>query len=298
MAITGFDIEKIGALAIGAADTAFAPLGAFSFGVDANVHNGVLVPIVGAVANGTAWANGSNDFLNGNAAPNAAPVRVAVDDSSKPAGFIIERSMFDHIGEATIAAMWAEQIKAAVRGAYTKILNKILYAKFTSEEVITSANFDSTSVTTLRSKLEDLMGVGQDARFSLILNSDYYKALRLDPDIKTLFASAGVLNPITGASVPMMDNCEIIKSTVPTNSENLTGFICDRSAMAVAFAVEPTGDAEYETVVTHAATGIPVLLHLQRDAANKQYHGTALVQFGAQAINPIALTALRSAVRA
>lgn len=297
MAMTGFDIERIGAIAMGQAGNVLAPLGAFSFGVDATKHNGVLVPVVGAIADGTAWVDGANDFLTGNAAGAASTVRIAVDDSSKPSGFILSHDMLSHVGEATLSAMWAEQIKAAVRGAYTKIMGKILYAAFASETVIAAADFDSAQVTEVRTKLEDRLGVGQDARFSLVLSSAYYKNLRLDPDIKTLFASAGVLNPITGASVPMIDNCEIIKSTVPANAENLTGFICDRSAIAVAFATETTGDVEFETIVTDPITGIPVLLHLQRDAANKNYHGTAVVEFGCKAVNALALSAIRSAVR-
>lgn len=292
--ITGFNVAELFQGAISDVGNILAPLNSFSFGIgNASKSNTVKVPIIGAMPSATAFDESTNNFETSNGGT-ASTVSVLIDKNKKST-FDLLTNEAEEIGPIAIQAMLAEAIKAVVRGVYVDVYGAVLATAFTNQEVIASTAFDIDSINTIRTKLEDLLGVDQSQMFNMHLNSAYILALGKDSTYKSLFASAGDTSVIKSGAIPTLYNTQIFKSTVPTNSENLAGFICDRSALAVAFKQEVITDTN-DYLATDAQTGVSLVLRERTPGKGKRTFWTVESDYGVKAINGKALVRVRSAL--
>lgn len=296
MAITGFDTAELGSMAIENVGASLAPLEAYSFKVEATENKTIKVPVVNAMDNATAYNNSTNNYTTATTGGGASTVSVVVN-THKKGTFELDLKNRKAINPDTMTKLWEEAIKCAVREFNTDVMGTVLAANFATVQTTALADFDLTAHGTLRNALETLLVGDPNDMYTTILSSSYYNALRLDSDARALMASAGNLSMVTGSVLPQLDNCSIIKSAVPANSQNLVGFITNKTGIAVGFDLEQDrdGDGFEETVVTHGKSGISLTLREERKNGTDLVYCTASIKYGFKAVNPKGILRLRSA---
>jgi len=281
MALTNFDTATIGQRAIPAATAIFAPISAFSFKVEgASRLNTVKVPIIGAVADGAEFNASSNNYFTDSATDDST--KSVILNLNPKSTFKYSIAEVNHMTEATMQAKWASAIAGAAKTAMNNVFAKVLSSIFTNTALdINVASFDGDSLIDLRATLQAATGT-TDQRLSFIGNSALITALKKDSTLRTLFAQAGIIDPVSGSRLPIVDNTQIFQASVPTNSQTLQGFICDTSCLAVAFGYEEYAEAEgfSSTVVTDPVSGISMMLHEEREPGTKDIYFTAEVLQG------------------
>lgn len=294
MSITGFDVKQLGQNAIGDVGAVLAPLSSYSFMVDASTNRTVEVPVIGAMPDATDFAENNNYITENGTTATTVPVVV---NKLKKGTFKLTKQNRRALNDASIQALWAEAIKAAIRAANADIMSAITATNFSTVQTTALVDMDLTAHGVLRNTLENLIGASPDARFTTVLSPAYYDALRLDPDLRQLFSAAGVVSPVTGAMVPMLDNCEIIKAVVPSNSQNLVGFITDRSGIAVGYLAQEDYESAIASVdnVTDPVTGITVALREEVKNGTDDIFCSAIVEYGYRNVYSKGIVRLRSA---
>tara|TARA_R110002020_G_scaffold139757_2_gene310788 strand:- start:427 stop:1320 length:894 start_codon:yes stop_codon:yes gene_type:complete len=144
------------------------------------------------------------------------------------------------------------------KGVFQNILAEITVANYSSEIEVTAGNFDADEVADLR---EDGLGANlYPDQCSLVLQNDYFTSLLKDTDISHAM-NYGSAEVVQGGTVPRLFGIQSIHETaaIPTNSEDLKGFYCHPSALAVAMRyLEPTNTSGYISArrLTDEASGI------------------------------------------
>ena len=295
MAIVGFDYKEVATQAILSKKNVLTPISTFSFGVD-SVSKGhtVDVPVIGLAGASAAFVAGSNDYSH-NGTGTTSMKSVVLDTDLKSPGFTLTYDQLKRITPEAFQALVESEIQSLAAGVMSTAFAKVLAATYTATPVtVAAASFDYTELVDLRKAIKTSMGVNDVGQmFNLHLNTDYYTALEKDTTIATIFANAGQ-NIIAGGGVPVIKNCAIYESAVPANAQNLTGFICDNSCMALAFGLE-TGSEDKDTVITDPNTGISFVLHHEDLSTVKKQSWALNVVMAAVPVNTNALVRLTSA---
>lgn len=130
---------------------------------------------------------------------------------------------------------------------FQNILSEVTVANYDLAAGFTGAasTFDGDDVADLRGDMESVNCPPDQC--ALVIGTDYYTNLLKDGDINGYF-DYGSADIIRDGRIPSLFGVGYIFSTgsIPTNSENLIGFIAHPSAMAVAMRyLEPTNTQEY-----------------------------------------------------
>jgi hypothetical protein len=142
----------------------------------------------------------------------------------------------DDVERASSTLLNLENFMAAkanhlARTVYQTILADVTNVNYSSKVTVASGDFDIDDVIDMKDLLDDL-DVPQDGR-SLVLSYAYINNLLKDNTLSNNFNAGpaplrqGVVGNLLGMDV-------YGTAAIPANSENLTGFACHRSAMAVA----------------------------------------------------------------
>lgn len=133
------------------------------------------------------------------------------------------------------------------KAVYEDILTEVTVANYGIAAGFTGAasTFDSDDVADLR---QDMIDYGVDiSQCALVIGNAYFTNLLKDTSLSNALNFGGD-EVIRGGKVPSLFGIPYIYETasIPTNSENLIGFICHPSAMAVAMRyLEPVNTQEY-----------------------------------------------------
>ena len=159
-----------------------------------------------------------------------------ISDTERSQSSAVELERFGYQKGSDLADAVFQNILSEVTGA-----NYTLAAGFTGLPTA----FDGDDVADLRGNM-----VAQNCppeQCALVIGNDYFTALLKDGDISGYF-DYGSADIIRDGRIPSLFGVGYIFSTasIPTNSENLIGFIAHPSAMAVAMRyLEPTNTQEY-----------------------------------------------------
>jgi len=131
------------------------------------------------------------------------------------------------------------------KAVFQNVLDVVKGANYSSKVEVTAANFDADEVADLR---ED--GLDQNLypdQCTLVLQNDYFTSLLKDTDISHAM-NYGSAEVVQGGRVPSLFGIKSIyeSNSVPDNSDDLKGFYCHPSALAVAMRyLEPINTQEY-----------------------------------------------------
>jgi hypothetical protein len=146
------------------------------------------------------------------------------------------------------AGVWSDtsrrMVRSHIRGIAEDILDSV-FALVTNANygaagaVVTAANFDSDDVADLRNAA---ITAGLDPEdMVMVLNPDYYAALLKDNAIADYSASQS--DALRSGQLPRLSGFRVIEApTLPSNSENLTGFVASSDAIAIAMRGVDTQD--------------------------------------------------------
>ena len=127
---------------------------------------------------------------------------------------------------------------------FQDILSAVTAANFTSHSVITAGNFDVDDVADLRQHMVSI-GAMPDL-CNIVVGPSYFANLLKDS--KIVADAYGSREAIRDGQVPSLFGFNGIfeSGAIPDNSENLAGFVCHPSAMAVAMRyLEPSDSSQY-----------------------------------------------------
>jgi len=138
------------------------------------------------------------------------------------------------------AGVWSDTSRRLVKTHTRAIGNEILGAAFAlitntnygaAALTTTAANFDADDVADLRATAVGLGQMPED--MVLVLNPDYYAALLKDGAIQDFSASQS--DALRSGKLPTLSGFTVIEApTLPSNSENLVGFMAQPDCMAIA----------------------------------------------------------------
>jgi hypothetical protein len=158
--------------------------------------------------------------------------------------------------------------EATYEVAYKCLLNMFdlcTAASFTSEGIITAANFDADALLDVRNTAITALKFRPTDQMSLVLDTAYYTNLLKDPAIKDQSASglsAGVDGAVRRfAGVNIYESGILAASSTYGGSEDMRGFICLPRCLAATIrppAIVSSASAVYESIenVTDPDTGL------------------------------------------
>lgn len=174
------------------------------------------------------------------------------------------------ISGALFPNYWTAKIKGATKAVVKSALDAGL-ALITSTNygdgagdklVVAAADFDQTDLANLWGKATTKIKGQQKTGF---LNTAYATAVFGTSQLAAVYASAGNNFLQSGQLPRFLDMEQIHYADIPTNSQNLGGFVCGRAAIAVALA-RPSlliqsgeGNVVERRIITDAETGVSVL---------------------------------------
>ena len=231
---TNGTIAELGQEAIDSLGPTIAAMNAFALGVDsAGKQQGdvVRVPVyqsATAVDYNASSANYSNEDDGG-----IVFVDVTLNQRKKSTTGILSRQL-SRVDSQKL-------IKANMSAVITSVFQDVC-------GLITSATFGAASFTGAASTFDladvaDLWNVAFTGQWSMndntmVLNPSYYAALLKDAGIISVDRS-GSSEALNRGVVPSLNGFEVIgANTLPSNSQNLVGFITDKSAIAVGFGAD------------------------------------------------------------
>lgn len=155
----------------------------------------------------------------------------------------------DSEAQSIASGVWTDTsrrlVKSHIRGIAEDVLDELF-------ALITNANYGAAALTTLAVNFDaddvaDLRTVAVNAGWNmddepiLGLNPDYYGALIKDDAIQDF--SASQITALRDGKLPKLSGFQVMEMpTLPGNSENLTGFIALKDAMAIAMRGVDTQD--------------------------------------------------------
>lgn len=190
----------------------------------------------------------------------------------------------------------APAIEGTVKAVMDDLLALVLNAAFSANSVITAANFDSDDLADLAGDLTTSK-VPKSMRVAMLLPT-YYASVQKDAMIQD-GASYGDTSAVREHNAKLVHGFNLIEYTdIPTNSENLTGFVCHPSALIIAArTVAVPRNAPHVEVINRVepVTGLPVQFRRWYDAnAGKTIFSMGLL-YGVATGNGAALKRILSA---
>lgn len=264
MAITNLDLKAIAQDCLIGSKVMLDPLTAFSTKLTTEVKNArksdsIFVPVFGDSGDAADFDASTNNYetttdvnLNG--------VAVAINKHKK------HTTAWSDICEArSDARQWlSKKINAVIRAVQADVYALITSTNFNTTPAYTGAaatfGLDDTS------KIEaKALAAGMDpSTLNLVLNTDYYSALLGDPTVLTASAY-GTIKSMFNSELPTLNNMAVIRAlSLPSNSQNLVGFVTDRTAIAIASGLAPIQDSVAQTVdyqvITEPESGFSIAL--------------------------------------
>lgn len=138
------------------------------------------------------------------------------------------------------------------------LLALVTAANFSDSDIISAANFDSDDLADKAGALSDLK-VPRSDRFAM-LNPTYHASLMKDTKVSQAYAY-GSNSGIVDSKVPRVHGFEVIEYTgVPSNSENLVGFVGHPTALLMASRpmAEPVDFYGTVETVQDSSTGLSI----------------------------------------
>lgn len=149
-------------------------------------------------------------------------------------------------------------LTATVEKVMDDLLAQVTNANFSDTDIITAANFDADDLADKATALTDL-SVPPMGRYAM-LSPAYCASLQKDNAIQASYAYGGS-EAIRDGQVPKVHGFDILEyPDIPANSENLTAFVGNRTALLLA-ARQPAIPADFKGQienVTDPATGLPL----------------------------------------
>jgi len=159
-----------------------------------------------------------------------------------------------------------------------------------------AAEFDVKQVAALRAKMSAKGVPAVDA--AIILQSDWYVALLQDTTLTA--ASFGTADAIQNGRIPTLFGFNGVYecSMIPTNSENLVGYVTAPQALGIAVRyLEPQSNTRYDEVgkVTDEESGLSLGIRIWFDPATGKRHYNCECLFGVKTLDGAALVRILSA---
>jgi hypothetical protein len=226
---------------ISALEQALIPMQGFSMDMSSGVAEQGTVVSTRIVPAATAPTDLVDDESGSYASVVDAQTTTAVTVTLDPhpvTGFGLSDTEAQQIG----AGVWSDTLTRLVQTHGRAIGNAVLNSLFA---LITNANYSTAAFTGAASTFDaddvaDLRntavtaGWDMNARPVLVLNPDYYAALLKDNAIQDASAS-GSNAALTMGDLPTLSGFSVIEApTLPSNSENLVGYIAQPDCMAIA----------------------------------------------------------------
>ena len=235
----GMVADNIALRGISTLEKMLAPLSAFSLNLSSDIQEQGTTVSTRITPAATAATDLVDDESSSYAAviDNQSTTAVQVTLDPHPVtGFAITDAEVQNVRGGVLSDTINRMVDSHIRGIAEDILDT-LFALVTNANystaglVTTAANFDADDVADLRVVADDAgwpQGEG-----TLMLNSTFYGALVKDNAIQDFSASQS--DALRSGTLPSLSGFTVIKApTLPTNSENLAGFICMPDAAAIA----------------------------------------------------------------
>jgi hypothetical protein len=185
-------------------------------------------------------------------------------------------------------------VNGVANDAMDDLLALVLNATYSGKETVTADNFDSDTVSEVAYQLTNDNVPYQDR--TLMLTPDYVNSLRKDNAL--LANTYGGTESIRGGTVPRLMGFNVIEyNDIPSNSENLKGFGCGKTALLIA-ARPPAVPANFPgeiANVTDPESGFTLQLRSWYSADDGKYYLSGASMWGVAAGDGSALHRIVSA---
>ena len=186
-------------------------------------------------------------------------------------------------------------VEATAKSVVDALLALVTNANFSSSSTITAANFDSDD-------LADLAGDMSTAKVpkslrSALLGPTYFASVQKDAMIQDSAAYGGT-EAVKEHGAKLVHGFGLYEyEAIPTNSENLTGFVSHPSALLVAARTVAAPNSPRVQVLNTVdpKTGIPLQFRAWYDRDGGQYKFSVGLLYGVAVGNPTALKRIKSA---
>lgn len=189
----------------------------------------------------------------------------------------------------------APALEVTLDAVMDDLLALVLNANYTSNEVITAANFDADEVADLAADLTTAK-VPKSER-ALILPPSYYASVQKDAIVQDA-SSYGAASAVQENAAQRVHGFSLYEYTgIPTNSENLAAIALHPSALLLAArtpAAPADGSVNVQDIVD-PSTGLPIQLRTFYDNVAGKHYLTMGVLYGVAVGNGAALKRIKSA---
>ena len=233
----GMTADNIAQEGISTLEKALVPMSGFSLDLSTDIQDQGTTVSTRIVPAATAATDLVDDESGSYAAVTDDQTTTAVQVSLDPhpvTGFHLTDGQMQQIASGVWNDTSRRLVKSHIRGIAEDVLDSV-FALITNAnygaaaKTVTAANFDSDDVADLRNTA---ITAGLDPEdMVLVLNPDYYAALLKDNAIADYSASQS--DALRSGELPRLSGFRVIEApTLPSNSENLTGFIASFSYLA------------------------------------------------------------------
>ena len=243
----GMTADNIAQQGISTLEKALVPISGFTLDLSTNIMDQGTTVSTRIVPAATAATDLVDDESGSYAAVTDDQTTTAVQVTLDPhpvTGF----HLTDGQAQEIAAGVWSDTsrrlVNSHVRGIAEDILDSV-FALITNAnygaaaKTVTAANFDSDDVADLRNTAITAGMEPED--MVMVLNPNYYAALLKDNAIADYSASQS--DALRSGQLPRLSGFVVIEApTLPSNSENLTGFIATSDAIAIAMRGVDTQD--------------------------------------------------------
>ena len=189
----------------------------------------------------------------------------------------------------------APALEVTLDAVMDDLLALVLNANFSSNEVITAANFDADEVADLAADLTTAKCPKTER--ALILPPSYYSSIQKDSIIQDS-SSFGASDAVQENAAQRVHGFNLYEYTgIPTNSENLAAIALHPSALVLAARTPaaPTDGSVQVSDIQDPTTGLPIQLRTFYDNVAGKHYLTMGVLYGVAVGNGAALKRIKSA---
>ena len=189
----------------------------------------------------------------------------------------------------------APALEVTLDAVMDDLLALVLNANFSSNEVITAANFDADEVADLAADLTTAKCPKTER--ALILPPSYYSSIQKDSIIQDS-SSFGASDAVQENAAQRVHGFNLYEYTgIPANSENLAAIALHPSALCLAARTPaaPTDGSVQVSDIVDPSTGLPIQLRTFYDNVAGKHYLTMGVLYGVAVGNGAALKRIKSA---
>lgn len=235
MALTNIDVSRIAQEALQNAQEAVFPVGAIStnFGGVAKEGDVIKVDVLAESAGAGAYNSSTNNYTTDRSLSEAL---VDVTVSSKYLdGFSMTPTEFKAISEDGFRKRVNRHMRELTRTMLVDTMGILLEANYGQEIIGLASAFDKTKVTQIRSN-SAFKKFGLEEMATCVIGSDYFENLMEDQEV---YQSRGLTdaNQLSSFRAPYRGLDWMSSNIIPSNSENLVGFVTDGTGIALGVGV-------------------------------------------------------------